>query len=73
MKATRPAKPPSQSALKMRRYRERRRKGLCTIPIELHSKEVDGLIDQGFLHESNGKIEIPSLLRYMHFSIGSLI
>ena len=41
--------PVSPGAERMRRYRERRQRGLSCIRVELRRSEVDALIAQGFL------------------------
>ena len=41
--------PVSAGAERMRRYRERRRRGLSCIRVELRRSEVDALIAQGLL------------------------
>jgi hypothetical protein len=40
----------SSGAERMRRYRERRRRGLSCIKVQLRRSEVDGLIGCGLLH-----------------------
>jgi hypothetical protein len=45
------APPPSKSALRMRRHRERRRDGLRCMTIELRVTELDALIRWGLLSE----------------------
>jgi hypothetical protein len=41
--------PLSPAAERMRRYRERRRRGLSCIKVQLRRSEVDGLIASGLL------------------------
>jgi hypothetical protein len=43
------ASPVSPAAERMRRYRERRRRGLSCIKVQLRRSEVDGLIASGLL------------------------
>jgi hypothetical protein len=43
--------PPSASALRMRRFRERRRDGLRCMTIELRETEITALIRKGLLKE----------------------
>jgi hypothetical protein len=40
----------SSGAQRMRRYRERRRRGLSCIKVQLRRSEVDALIARGLLH-----------------------
>ena len=46
-----PPGPPSASALRMRRHRERRRDGLRCVTIELRETEITALIRKGLLKE----------------------
>jgi hypothetical protein len=46
-----PPDPPSPSALRMRRFRERRRDGLRCMTIELRETEITTLIRKGLLNE----------------------
>lgn len=47
-----PPRSPSKAALRMRRYRERRRDGLRCMTIELRETEVDALIRKRLLSEN---------------------
>jgi hypothetical protein len=47
-----PAAPPvSDAAVRMRRYRARRRDGLRLVQVQLRETEVDALIESGWLEE----------------------
>jgi hypothetical protein len=46
------ASPVSPAAERMRRYRERRRRGLSCIKVELRPSEMDGLIASGLLEHT---------------------
>jgi len=43
------AKIPVTAAERMRRFRTRRRGGLCSVRVLLHLTEIDALVDRGFL------------------------
>ena len=43
------AKIPVTAAERMRRFRTRRRNGLCSVRVLLHLTEIDALVDRGFL------------------------
>jgi hypothetical protein len=43
------AKIPVTAAERMRRFRNRRRNGLCSVRVLLHVTEIDGLVQKGFL------------------------
>jgi len=43
------AKIPITAAERMRRFRTRRRGGLCSVRVLLHVTEIDALVDRGFL------------------------
>ena len=43
------AKIPVPAAERMRRFRTRRRNGLCSVRVLLHVTEIDALVDKGFL------------------------
>jgi len=49
MEPTRPTPTESAAAERMRRHRERRRKGLRCLTVQLRETEVDALIRLGFL------------------------
>ena len=63
-----PAVPLSQSAARMRRHRQRRRKGLRCLRIDLHEMEIDELIRKGLLkwETRNDQNEIVKAI-YKHF------
>ena len=42
----------SSAADRMRRYRERRRKGICCVRVWLHSTDIEVLICKGYLDEA---------------------
>ena len=42
-------RPPSPSARRQRRYRARRDKGVCVVPVELTESHLDALTRHGFL------------------------
>jgi hypothetical protein len=50
-----PVKTPSSGALRTRLYRERRRLSLRCLRVELHQKEIDGLVDRGYLARADGE------------------
>ncbi len=50
-----PQDPPSRSAIRMRRYRERRDCGAVVISLEVDSGKLDALVDHGFLAEADVK------------------
>jgi hypothetical protein len=59
---------PTPAAQRMRRYRERRRRGLSCIKVQLRRSEVDGLIASGLLHpdERQNRIALATALhRYL--------
>ena len=39
----------SPGAMKQRRYRERRKRGLCVVPLEVSEAEIDDLVRSGLL------------------------
>jgi hypothetical protein len=43
------AKIPVTAAERMRRFRTRRRNGLCSVRVLLHVTEIDALVERGFL------------------------
>jgi hypothetical protein len=43
------AKTPVTAAERMRRFRTRRRNGLCSVRVLLHVTEIDALVEKGFL------------------------
>jgi hypothetical protein len=43
------AKIPVTAAERMRRFRTRRRNGLCSVRVLLHVTEIDALVEKGFL------------------------
>jgi hypothetical protein len=60
--------PPLSTAERMRRYRERRRRGLSCIRVQLRQNEVDALIACGLLHpdERQDRIALATALhRYL--------
>ncbi len=44
-----PFRTPTPGALKQRRYRERRKRGLCVVPLEVSEAEIDHLVRSGLL------------------------
>ena len=59
---------PSLAAERMRRHRQRQRKGLRCLRIELHEMEIDELIRKGLLRSEtrNDQNEIVKAI-YKHF------
>ena len=59
---------PSPAAERMRRHRQRQRKGLRCLRIELHEMEIDELIRKGLLRSEtrNDQNEIVKAI-YKHF------
>jgi hypothetical protein len=58
----------SRPAERMRLHRQRRRRGLRCLTIELHEKEIDGLIRRGLLQQetrNNANAILEAL--YAHF------
>ena len=61
-----PAAPPvSNSAVRMRRCRARRRKGLRLVQVQLRETEVDALIETGWLEES-GRNDRNAVINAVH-------
>ena len=44
---------PMSDAERARRYRARRRQGLCVVPLEVNGSEIDGLVRGGLLKSSH--------------------
>ena len=44
-----PSRSSTRGALKQRRYRERRKRGLCVVPLEVSEAEIDHLVRSGLL------------------------
>jgi hypothetical protein len=44
------------STLRVRRYRERRRKGVCSLTVEMYEADIEGALARGLLR-SDGDVE----------------
>lgn len=65
---------PSPSALRMRRHRERRLKGLRCITIQVRDREIDALVRKGLLtpETRNSVREVTmALYRFLDQTLGS--
>jgi len=51
--ATLPARSPTSAAERMRRHRQRRRKGVRIVRIQLRATEIDALIRKGYLDQKS--------------------
>jgi hypothetical protein len=58
---------PSGPALRMRRHRERRRRGLRCLTIEIRATEIEALVQKGFLnHETRNSPRSVKEALYRH-------
>ena len=60
-----PRRPPSPGALRMARHRERRRRGLRCLTIDLRESEIDALIRRGRL-APEGRGDGEEILRALY-------
>jgi hypothetical protein len=56
---------PSTSALRMARHRDRRRKGLRCITIELRESEIEALIRRGWLYH-DARADVAALRKALY-------
>ncbi len=64
-----PARSPSPAAVRMRRHRERHRKGIRQFQVQLHVTQIDILIDKGYL-EHKERDDPAALQRAVDLFIG---
>jgi hypothetical protein len=61
---------PTAPALRMRRHRERRRKGLRSITLQVHDLEIDALIRKGLLTaETRNSVREITMAFYKFFDL----
>jgi hypothetical protein len=65
---------PSAPTLRMRRHRERRRKGLRCLTVELRAREIEALVRKGLLKpetRNSAREIIMTLYRFLDQTLGS--